>query len=154
MAAAPSMATVETGHSECCRTCELAAGVSVFERKFIVCSKCGNKRCPKAEYHGYVCSGSNELGQMAELEPLPVDAEAMLAAIEPALTDEAILAQRDRALDILDALLPLIPPSAFAWPAAQESLHAANALLAELGRGKPDDRAVIVQAWLDARAGR
>jgi len=29
----------------------------------IVCSTCGNKRCPKATHHDRTCSGSNALGQ-------------------------------------------------------------------------------------------
>lgn len=31
--------------------------------RFIVCPDCGNKRCPKATFHGNKCSGSNEVGQ-------------------------------------------------------------------------------------------
>jgi len=30
---------------------------------FIVCEKCGNKRCPRATNHIYHCTGSNEPGQ-------------------------------------------------------------------------------------------
>ena len=30
---------------------------------FIVCSVCGNKRCPKATDHELGCSGSNDPGQ-------------------------------------------------------------------------------------------
>lgn len=30
---------------------------------FIVCATCGNKRCPRAEFHDNECSGSNEPGQ-------------------------------------------------------------------------------------------
>jgi hypothetical protein len=29
----------------------------------IVCPTCGNKRCPKATYHGYECTGSNAPNQ-------------------------------------------------------------------------------------------
>lgn len=36
--------------------------------RMIVCPDCGNKRCPRAEYHGYKCTGSNEPEQMRELE--------------------------------------------------------------------------------------
>ncbi|XKH58667.1 helix-turn-helix transcriptional regulator (plasmid) [Citricoccus nitrophenolicus] len=28
-----------------------------------VCPQCGNKRCPRADHHDYVCTGSNEPGQ-------------------------------------------------------------------------------------------
>ena len=34
----------------------------------IVCPECGNKRCPKAAWHGYKCTGSNEPGQARETE--------------------------------------------------------------------------------------
>jgi len=30
---------------------------------FIVCDTCGNKRCPHAEQHDLICTGSNEPGQ-------------------------------------------------------------------------------------------
>lgn len=33
-----------------------------------LCPMCGNKRCPKATWHGYKCTGSNEPGQVAEAE--------------------------------------------------------------------------------------
>lgn len=53
-----------------CRTCETAAlahlknGPFHFAaRNFIVCPKCGNKRCPRANHHDNACTGSNELGQ-------------------------------------------------------------------------------------------
>lgn len=34
----------------------------------VVCTKCANKRCPKAEAHWYRCTGSNEPDQTPELE--------------------------------------------------------------------------------------
>ena len=34
----------------------------------VVCPICGNKRCPKAEWHEYQCSGSNELNQIGSRE--------------------------------------------------------------------------------------
>lgn len=30
---------------------------------FIVCPSCGNKRCPRATWHGLECTNSNEPGQ-------------------------------------------------------------------------------------------
>jgi hypothetical protein len=33
-----------------------------------LCEKCGNKRCPKASWHGYKCTGSNEYVQEPELD--------------------------------------------------------------------------------------
>jgi hypothetical protein len=38
-------------------------------RTFIVCPTCGNKRCPRAESHGFRCSSSNELDQVG----VPID---------------------------------------------------------------------------------
>lgn len=60
------------GKSAGCRRCdhEIAAGleasgdwVGALSRPFIVCSTCGNKRCPKASDHLNPCSGSNATGQ-------------------------------------------------------------------------------------------
>lgn len=31
--------------------------------KMIVCSSCGNKRCPHASNHRYTCTNSNDTGQ-------------------------------------------------------------------------------------------
>lgn len=33
-----------------------------------LCPICGNKRCPKAENSAYKCTGSNDVGQVGELE--------------------------------------------------------------------------------------
>ncbi|QMU19329.1 hypothetical protein [Gordonia rubripertincta] len=33
-----------------------------------LCAMCGNKRCPKAKWHGYQCNNSNDLDQVARLE--------------------------------------------------------------------------------------
>ena len=35
---------------------------------FIVCPDCGNKRCPKASRHDYLCTQSNALGQVGTLQ--------------------------------------------------------------------------------------
>lgn len=48
----------------CCRHCEdefLKSQTGC--RLFVVCSVCGNKRCPKATHHDNECTGSNEPGQ-------------------------------------------------------------------------------------------
>jgi hypothetical protein len=34
----------------------------------ILCPTCGNKRCPRASWHGYKCTGSNDVGQVGEPE--------------------------------------------------------------------------------------
>lgn len=31
--------------------------------RMILCPECGNKRCPRATYHGLKCTNSNEPGQ-------------------------------------------------------------------------------------------
>lgn len=51
-----------------CRTCWNAWRKSPengnkFASAFIVCSTCGNKRCPHATDHSLECTGSNEPGQ-------------------------------------------------------------------------------------------
>ena len=35
-------------------------GISVLLTTMIVCPTCGNKRCPRATWHGNDCTGSNE----------------------------------------------------------------------------------------------
>lgn len=46
-------------------TCEkcIYEGSSVFRTHMIVCSVCGNKRCPHATDHNNPCTNSNEPGQ-------------------------------------------------------------------------------------------
>src|SRR5215217_4959738 len=45
-----------------------------FQRFMIVCTNCGNKRCPHAWNHRYKCTGSNETDQVPELLPGFTDA--------------------------------------------------------------------------------
>jgi hypothetical protein len=53
----------------CCSKCEekalahLTRVEQMFKRTFIVCTLCGNKRCPKATDHELACTNSNEPGQ-------------------------------------------------------------------------------------------
>lgn len=35
----------------------------LISRRMILCPVCGNKRCPRASWHGYDCTRSNEPGQ-------------------------------------------------------------------------------------------
>ena len=49
-----------------------------------LCPKCGNKRCPKAEWHDFQCSGSNETGQVG-VEECKLPAEAAPVAKRPLL---------------------------------------------------------------------
>jgi phage terminase large subunit GpA-like protein len=50
-----------------CATCfddAVARGeVDDWERWMFLCPECGNKRCPKATWHGAECTLSNEPGQ-------------------------------------------------------------------------------------------
>ncbi|EMD2165772.1 TPA: hypothetical protein ACW9LQ_003145 [Enterobacter hormaechei] len=43
-----------------CGTCR---PVTFTDSRFVVCSECGNKRCPHANDHRNACTGSNEPGQ-------------------------------------------------------------------------------------------
>lgn len=45
-----------------CECAECKPNVGLF-RRMIVCSVCGNKRCPHATSHRHPCSGSNRPGQ-------------------------------------------------------------------------------------------
>jgi len=55
-----------------CKHDRMAPGTMV--REMVVCPKCGNKRCPKAAFHGSKCTNSNDLGQLAEPDAAPVAA--------------------------------------------------------------------------------
>lgn len=91
-----------------------------------------------------------------DIEPrsLPTNsAMPNLLAVTP-LTDEAVIAQRDRALDLIEQLVALVPVTSMASHAAQESLHGANALLAESGRGQPDRFVESTLAWAAKQEGR
>lgn len=53
--------------ANCCLSCEdiwiKTSGASPFAHIFMVCSDCGNKRCPRATHHDRDCTRSNESGQ-------------------------------------------------------------------------------------------
>lgn len=51
-----------------CELCRLERG-EFIPMCMYVCPVCHNKRCPKALWHGYKCTGSNEVDQVAELDP-------------------------------------------------------------------------------------
>lgn len=54
-----------------CQTCQVAYGetlsaidrIRLLGKRMIVCPDCGNKRCPKANFHGNACTNSNVVGQ-------------------------------------------------------------------------------------------
>ncbi|WP_368932899.1 hypothetical protein [Citrobacter sp. RHB21-C01] len=49
-----------------CHTCR---PVTMNDARFVVCPKCGNKRCPHANDHRNACTGSNEPGQEGSAYP-------------------------------------------------------------------------------------
>jgi len=61
--AAPTM--IDLSDDACCWTCTPNFAL------MMVCSTCGNKRCPKAADHNLACTGSNEPGQEGSAYPLP-----------------------------------------------------------------------------------
>lgn len=73
---------IMTPGKECgCEDCRLTV-VEDFKRVFpdelhphtmILCPTCGHKRCPKATFHGNVCTNSNEPGQSGSSYP-PLEA--------------------------------------------------------------------------------
>jgi hypothetical protein len=91
-----------------CRACiKDREGVWALAQTFVVCSHCGNKRCPKAEHHAFACSGSNEPGQLgvleAELPPAPEPDPADLAVIaklKPLLIRIAEIDDGDEDVDV------------------------------------------------------
>lgn len=50
---------IDCGCQACVNTLNLRRN-----RWMILCPTCGNKRCPHAANHVFVCTGSNELGQV------------------------------------------------------------------------------------------
>ncbi|HHT8226907.1 TPA: DUF551 domain-containing protein [Citrobacter braakii] len=56
----------ETSTKCWCHTCR---PVTMSDMRFVVCPECGNKRCPRANDHRSVCTGSNEPGQIGSAYP-------------------------------------------------------------------------------------
>lgn len=56
-----------------CLTCR---PVTMTDMRFVVCPKCGNKRCPHANDHRNACTGSNEPGQEGSAYPAAPQQEA------------------------------------------------------------------------------
>lgn len=66
-----------------CRKCNTAEFQMTH---FIVCPKCGNKRCPHASDHDYGCTDSNDHGQPGSVYggvPLPTDPDLLQFAAIP-----------------------------------------------------------------------
>ena len=53
----------------CCWRCRDAANppLRLGEARMMLCSECGNKRCPKASDHRLDCTNSNEPGQKGSM---------------------------------------------------------------------------------------
>ncbi|MCO8088193.1 hypothetical protein [Acinetobacter indicus] len=53
--------------------------------RMVLCPKCGNKRCPKAQDHRYQCTRSNEVGQMGildgEVEQKSLNGESLVSRL-------------------------------------------------------------------------
>jgi len=63
----------ETSTKCWCHTCR---PVTMTDMRFVVCPECGNKRCPHANDHRNVCTGSNEPGQESSAYPAAPQQEA------------------------------------------------------------------------------
>jgi hypothetical protein len=50
-------------------------------RIFLVCSICGNKRCPHATDHRLTCTGSNEPGQIGSSYGVPLSEAEIVARV-------------------------------------------------------------------------
>ncbi len=51
----------DAGAVKCwCSTCR---PITITDMRMVVCPDCGNKRCPKATDHRFLCTNSNESGQ-------------------------------------------------------------------------------------------
>ncbi|OTG87916.1 hypothetical protein [Acinetobacter sp. ANC 3813] len=55
----------EVKEYDCAQCCRDAGDI---KRTMIVCRKCGNKRCPKAQDHRMTCTGRNDVGQVGVLD--------------------------------------------------------------------------------------
>lgn len=43
--------------------CHACRPVTYADMRMVLCPDCGNKRCPKAQDHRNICSGSNDIAQ-------------------------------------------------------------------------------------------
>jgi hypothetical protein len=59
------------GNCHACLVGVIENHMPVTSQRMIVCSDCGNKRCPKASNHRHKCTGSNEVGQYGSIYTAP-----------------------------------------------------------------------------------
>ena len=63
------MNLVKLNCCQSCRSLELKDEPTGFiALGMLLCNECGNKRCPKAQDHRYLCSNSNEPNQTGVLK--------------------------------------------------------------------------------------
>lgn len=78
-----------------CHTCLVGVmenNMPVTSQRMIVCSDCGNKRCPKASNHRHKCTGSNEVGQYGSIYTAPRE-----------LSDEEIIEIGNAVVNLIDS---------------------------------------------------
>ena len=59
------------GNCHACLVGVIENHMPVTSQRMIVCSDCGNKRCPKASNHRHQCTGSNEPNQRGSIYTTP-----------------------------------------------------------------------------------
>ena len=59
------------GNCHACLVGVMENNMPVTSQRMIVCSDCGNKRCPKASNHRHKCTGSNEVCQYGSIYTAP-----------------------------------------------------------------------------------
>ena len=59
------------GNCHACLVGVMENHMPVTSQRMVVCSDCGNKRCPKASNHRHQCTGSNEVGQYGSIYTAP-----------------------------------------------------------------------------------
>lgn len=82
------------GNCHACLVGVMENNMLVTSQRMIVCSDCGNKRCPKASNHRHKCTGSNEVGQYGSIYTAPrelSDEELNKAFDYYCETDEGVL---------------------------------------------------------------
>jgi hypothetical protein len=82
------------GNCHACLVGVMENNMPVTSQRMIVCSDCGNKRCPKASNHRHKCTGSNEVGQHGSIYTAPrelSDEELNKAFDYYCETDEGVL---------------------------------------------------------------
>ena len=61
------------GNCHACLVGVMENNMPVTSQRMIVCSDCGNKRCPKASNHRYQCTNSNEPNQHGSIYSYPAE---------------------------------------------------------------------------------